>query len=153
MKTRKLITLLLALVTLFAVMASAVSCGDDFDGDGWVEKNEKTMKSATYKKFNDERYYSVAVEGTITVTVEIVTESGEIGAEVYRKELPDAPIYSVAIYKNDDGKLVADVVDGGVTQVVEFDSKLTDTFTITSDGDYVIHIKGINHKGSYKFEW
>jgi len=153
MNIKKILVFLLAIVSLFAVLASAVSCGDDFEGDGWVEKNEKTMKSASYKYFNDEKYYAFSIEGTVTVTAEIVTESGEFGARVYRKELPDAPIFTMEIHKNDKGELVADITKNGSLKSVPVDGKLTETFAIASDGDYILQVKGVEHKGSYKFDW
>lgn len=154
MKIKRIITLILALLALTSVFTSAVSCKDpEFEGDGWVEKNEKTMKSASYKNFSGDKYYPFTVEGTVTVDVEIVTEAGEVGVSVYRKELPDAPIYTIAIAKNDDGKLVANVTKNGELKAVNVDKTFKDSFAVASDGEYIIRIKGSSHKGSYKFDW
>ena len=152
MKIKRIITLLLALVCVGAVL---VSCGKEFAAKEWTENNEKTKRSASYKEFSDEKYYEIDVKGKITMNISVGTVSGDaLCVEIYNVKTPNNPIYNLIIHKNEEGKFVADVDYAGEKKTTELTSDYNQTITIAGEKDeFVIHIKGQNHTGSFVFDW
>ncbi len=150
---KKIFVLLLAILCIGAMF---VSCGEDFDAAEWSEDNEKTKRSASYKELNDEKFYEIDVDGKITVNVNVKTVSGDaFFAEIYNSKTPNSPVYSLVIYKTEDGSLEAVVNYGGEeTKTVLESNTYSKNITVSGNkDDFVIHIKGQNHTGSFSFDW
>ncbi len=153
MKIKRIITLVLAFILIGTAL---VSCGKDFEAKEWAETNEKTKRSATYKELNDEKYYEIDVKGKIDMSISVSTVAGgAFFAEIYNVKTQDSPVFVLLISKNDQGALVAKVktADGETEQTLE---SMTYNYTLTIAGDkdeYVIHIKGQDHTGSFVFDW
>lgn len=152
MNFKKITALLLAVLCLFGTLVSAVSCGDDFESEGWYEQTEKTKRAAGYKLLNGHKHYSVDFDEAATVSVTVATASGEINAEIYPKDMPEAPIYSVRIVKNAEGVCTA-TVNGDAENPITLSGDYTGEVRIATEGSYVIHVSGVNHSGSYAFDW
>ncbi len=160
MKLKRIITLILATVTLGAVMLGAVSCGNDELPEGLVIDCNNTKKSMSYMSpYTYEEFYDFEVEGTITIDVKVVTEAGGFGAAIYPKDLykKGIDVETISVYfltiEENDGVYQAVVTNGGKTETVTLEGDYTDTITLASDGEYVLRVKGAAHKGSFKFDW
>ena len=153
MKFKKIITLILAISCLFAVTLTAVSCGNDFSSTEWYENTSKTQRGASYKSFGGNKFYAVDFTEATDISVVVATASGDLIAEVYLKETPDAPIYSVSIKTDESGAKTAKVTKGGEVSEITLTENYTDTVKIPAKGNYVIHLNGQNHAGSFSFDW
>ena len=151
---KRIISLILAIACIGSVLAFAVSCGDDFDAKEWAENNEKTKRSATYKELNDEKYYEIDVDGKITMNINVNTVSGDaFFAEIYNSKTPNSPVYSLVIHKK-DGAYFAKTNKAGAENEIALTADFGDSISIAGeDAEYVIHIKGQNHTGSFTFDW
>ena len=153
MNFKRLIALMLSVVCVFALLLSAVSCGkSDFDATGWHEENEKTKRGAGYDLFNGHKHYSINVKDAIDIAVTVTTDSGEVYAEIYPKELPTAPVFSVKITRSAEGTVTA-VKNGDAENPIILEGNFTDSVRLATEGDYIIHVSGTNHKGSFSFDW
>jgi hypothetical protein len=155
MKTKRIITLLLALLTVCATLVST-ACGE-FGAAEWYEDNGKTYRSAVYSDFSDEKYYEIDVDGKIDMSVKVETRGGDnFFAEIYSVETQTKPVYTLVIFKNESGTYTAKVNYGGeeTETVLTSNSVYQQNIVIAgADDDFVIHVKGQKHTGNYKFDW
>ena len=153
MKITKILTIALAVLCLFAVVITTVACGNDFASTEWFENTDKTKRGASYQSFTGNKFYAVDFDGAVDIAVEIATAEGEITAEIYLKETPDAPIYSVNVKVDEAGVKTAKVLKDGATTDVTLTDSYTDTVKIPAKGSYVIHLNGVSHGGAFTFDW
>ncbi len=151
---KRILTIISAIVCISLTLFTLASCGKDFKAAEWSENNGKTKRSASYKELNDEKYYEIDVDEKITMSISVGTVSGDaFFAEIYNVKTPDAPIYTLVIHREED-KLIANVNYGGKESITELSSDYSETITIAGEkDDFVIHIKGQNHTGSFVFDW
>ena len=151
MKITKLISLILVIACLGAVMLGAVSCGESYESTGWHEDTDKTKKSAAYESFTGQKLYAFEVKEPITIDVKIATVSGEFYAEIYAKDVPSAPIFTVNVAKTDNGTTA--IVNAKTDAPIVLTGDFTDTLSIATSGDYVLSVNGAAHNGSFLFDW
>lgn len=151
---RKILSVISAIACISLILFTFASCGEDFKAAEWSEKNEKTKRSASYRELNDEKYYEIDVNGKITMSINVSTVDGDaFFAEIYNVKTPNNPVYSLVIH-TEEGKLVANVNYGGKDSEQEITQDYSETITIAGEkDDFVIHIKGQNHTGSFVFDW
>ncbi len=152
MKIKRMTVLLLALICIGAML---ISCGSEFNADKWTDDIQKTKRSASYTNLNDEKYYKIDVDGKIDMSITVNTISGDaFVAEIYNVKYQQTPVYKLAITRNSDGVLEASVSYAENQTQTQISNIFTDSITIAGDNDdFVIHIMGINHTGSFTFDW
>lgn len=151
MKVTKLISLILVIVCLGTVMLSTVSCGDSYESTGWHEDTDKTKKSAAYESFTGQKLYAFEVKDPIAINIKIATASGEFYAEIYAKDVPSAPIFTVNVAKTEGGTTA--IVNAKTDAPIALTGDFTDTVSIATPGDYIIRVNGAAHNGSFLFDW
>ena len=153
MKFTKILTTALAILCLFAVVITTVACGNDFTSTEWFENTDKTKRGASYQSFSGNKFYAVDFDGSVNIAVEIASAQGEITAEIYLKETPDSPIYSVNVKVDEAGTKTAKVFKDGTSTDITLTDNYTETVKIPAKGSYVIHVNGVSHGGAFTFDW